>query len=180
MSINNQNNLPYKSLGLKLQRIRQKKNQSISEVSGSVEIDEKMLISIEEGKFRPSEDILLLLIAHFTIDDNEASKIWELAGYESNDSNRQDQDPNKYPPILMLLPTDNRVIYSDKAEIVANTNGIVINFLQLPNGPYQQQTISRIGMSREQATQLVSIINKTLAQSSDIAQKAKPKEKPID
>ena len=80
----------------------------------------------------------------------------------------------------MLLPTDNRVIYSDKAEIVANTNGIVINFLQLPNGPYQQQTISRIGMSREQATQLVSIINKTLAQSSDIAQKAKPKEKPID
>ena len=83
--MNNQNNLPYKSLGLKLQRIRQKKNHSISEVSGSVEIDEKMLISIEEGKFRPSEDILLLLIAHFTIDDNEASKIWELAGYESND-----------------------------------------------------------------------------------------------
>ena len=71
----------------------------------------------------------------------------------------------KYPPIMLLMPMDSRVIYSDKSEVVASTNGLVINFMQFPNGPYPNQTVSRIGMSHEQASELVNILNKTLMHS---------------
>jgi len=164
VSTENKSNLPYKSLGLTLQRIRQKSKQSISEVSGSVEIDEKILLNIEEGVKRPSEDLLLLLISHFDIPDSEASKLWELSGYE-NESNKLEDEVMKYPPIMLLMPMDGRVIYSDKSEVVASTNGLVINFMQFPNGPYPNQTVSRIGMSHEQASELVNILNKTLMHS---------------
>ena len=162
MSINNKSNLPYKSLGLTLQRIRQKSNQSLSEVSGSEEIDEKTLVNIEEGIKKPSADLLLLLISHFNITDIEASKLWELAGYHDEVS-RNEEDIMKYPPIMLLMPVDNRAIYSDKSEVVASPNGLVINFMQFPNGPYPNQTVSRIGMSLEQAAELVKILEKTLS-----------------
>ena len=163
VSTDNKSNLPYKSLGLTLQRIRQKSKQSISEVSGSVEIDEKILLNIEEGVKRPSEDLLLLLISHFNIEDSEASKLWELSGYENETTKIEEE--MKYPPIMLLMPMDSRVIYSDKSEVVASTNGLVINFMQFPNGPYPNQTVSRIGMSHEQASELVNILNKTLMHS---------------
>jgi hypothetical protein len=180
MSMEKKSNTPYKSLGLKLQRIRQNKKQSVSEVSGSVEIDENLLISIEEGRKRPTQDLLLLLISHFNIEDEEASRVWSLAGYESLDIDKNDQDLSKYPPILMLVPMDNKIVYSDKAEIVANTNGIVINFFQQPNGPYQQQTISRIGMSKEQAKELVKILERTITQSENIKKSNQSKQKPAE
>jgi len=163
VSTDNKSNLPYKSLGLTLQRIRQKSKQSISEVSGSVEIDEKILLNIEEGVKRPSEDLLLLLISHFNIEDSEASKLWELSGYENETTKIEEE--MKYPPIMLLMPMDSRVIYSDKSEVVSSTNGLVINFMQFPNGPYPNQTVSRIGMSHEQASELVNILNKTLMHS---------------
>ncbi len=162
MSKESSGSIPYKSLGLKLQRIRQKFNQSISEVSGAVEIDEKKLLSIENGNKRPTEDILLLLIAHFNLSDSEAAKLWDLAGY-SNDSDNQD-DAFKFTPLLLVMPVDNKVNYSDKAEIVANQNGIVINFIQQPNGPYPIQTVARVGMSFEQALKLTETLSKTLKQ----------------
>ena len=180
MSMEKKSDTPYKSLGLKLQRIRQKKNQSISEVSGSVEIDEKQLISIEEGRKRPTQELLLLLISHFNIEDDEASRVWSLAGYESLDSDKNDQDLSKYPPILMLVPMDNKIVYSDKTEVVANINGIVINFFQQPNGPYQQQTISRIGMSKEQANEFARILEKTIIQSENINNSNQTKQKPAE
>jgi transcriptional regulator with XRE-family HTH domain len=163
VSTDNKSNLPYKSLGLTLQRIRQKSKQSISEVSGSVEIDEKILLNIEEGVKRPSEDLLLLLISHFNIEDSEASKLWDLSGYENETTKIEEE--MKYPPIMLLMPMDSRVIYSDKSEVVASTNGLVINFMQFPNGPYPNQTVSRIGMSHEQASELVNILSKTLMHS---------------
>jgi DNA-binding XRE family transcriptional regulator len=177
VSKDNKSNLPYKSLGLTLQRIRQKSNQSISEVSGSVEVDEKLLVAIEEGLNRPSEDLLLLLISHFNIADQEASKLWKLAGYEE-ELTVEEEAIMKYPPIMLLMPVDNKIIYSDKAEVVANPNGLVINFMQFPNGPFPNQTVARIGMSQEQAANLVTILSKTLSQIKKVnAEKSKTQTK---
>ncbi len=164
MSISKPGDYPFKSLGLSLQRHRQRFNQSISEVSGAVEIDEQKLVLIENGKKRPTEDILLLLIAHFKLSDDDATKLWDQAGYASETNPVIDEDIIKYPPILLMIPIDTKVIYSDKTEVVANPNGLVINFMQQPNGAYQSQTVSRIGMSTEQAKTFANILNQTIQQ----------------
>src|SRR6266705_3475310 len=74
--------LPFKSLGERLKGLRQKLQESVAEVSGAVEIEEKALERMEQGYERPSEDILLLLINHFNIQDDEAAGLWKLAGYD--------------------------------------------------------------------------------------------------
>ena len=72
--------LPYETLGSQLRRLRERNRESVAEVSGAVEIDETELSKIESGTDRPSEDILLLLISHFAVEDDKAAELWQLAG----------------------------------------------------------------------------------------------------
>ena len=74
---------PFKSLGTSLKQTREKLQESLIEVSGAVEIEVDALSAIERGQDRPSEDILLLLISHFGIKDDHATKLWDLANYSS-------------------------------------------------------------------------------------------------
>src|SRR3954465_1840609 len=75
------NKSPYKTLGKYLKDLRTRANESLAEASGAVEIDVRQLASYELGKARPSEDVLLLLISHFGAKDDEAVRMWELAGF---------------------------------------------------------------------------------------------------
>src|SRR5438309_12010771 len=75
-------NAPFKTLGTHLKYLREQSNESLAEVSGAVEIAEDALMRIEDGQERPEEDILLLLINHFAMPDQEAVQLWELAGYD--------------------------------------------------------------------------------------------------
>src|SRR5688572_11254275 len=125
---------PFKNLGEKLKTIRQKLHESVAEVSGAVEIDEQSLLKIEQGKERPSEDILMLLINHFGMQDDDAAKLWQLAGYD--DPNDQDRDhqgghhENQNRTMVMIMAVDPRVIYSDGAQVTANSNGVILGFSQ--------------------------------------------------
>lgn len=163
---------PFKTLGTHLRRIRQRLKESVAEVSGAVEIEEMTLRRIEQGTERPSEDILLLLITHFGMQDDEAVRLWELAGYDKPQFKDEDETQTNRP-LLMVMAVDSRISYSDKVEIVAGPNGVVMNFMQAPDGPYPPQTISRIGMSREQAAKVVKILHQTIVQSEQIMQKQK-------
>jgi len=58
---------PFKPLGEELNRIRTRVQESLTEVSGAVEISDERLTSYEKGEARPSEDILQLLITHFNL-----------------------------------------------------------------------------------------------------------------
>jgi transcriptional regulator with XRE-family HTH domain len=69
---NERQELPFKNLGQRLKVIRQKLHESVAEVSGAVEIEEQHLQRIEQGEERPTEDILLLLINHFGMQDDDA------------------------------------------------------------------------------------------------------------
>lgn len=159
-------NTPFKVLGKHLNRARELAKESVAEVSGAVEIDEATLERIEEGRERPSEDILLLLITHFGIQDDEAVSLWELAGYDRTQHLKNDDDPTNSRSLVMIMALDSRIVYSDKIEVVANTNGVILNFLQSPNGPYQAQTVARVGMSREQSQNVLRVLQQTLSQSA--------------
>jgi DNA-binding XRE family transcriptional regulator len=157
---------PYRILGLQLRKIREKYSESVADVSSAIEIDESKLDLIEQGKMRPSEDILLLLITHFSMQDDEALKVWGLAGYDQQEVDSKNLDDIfAGRQLVMVMAPDSRIIFSDNVQVVANTNGVVLNFLQAPNGPYQSQTASRIGMSRDQAFKVVELMNEALKQS---------------
>lgn len=160
---------PFKILGEKLKVIRQKLHESVAEVSGAVEIDEQSLQRIEQGKERPSEDILMLLINHFGMQDDDAAKLWQLAGYdnpedESGHNHAPNQHENQNRTMVMIMAVDPRVIYSDGAQVTANANGVILGFSQGVGTP-SAITTAKIGMSREQAYALMHTLERTLEAS---------------
>jgi len=152
---------PYKHLGFRLKRLRESSHESLAEVSGAVEIEPENLARIEKGEHRPSEDVLLLLISHFDPQEEEAVRLWELAGYDQAHfpTSADEATPNK--PIVMLLQPDNRIMYSDVVNVVTNPQGVVMNFLQA-QGKGQATPIARVGMSQEQAMRVFEALGQSL------------------
>jgi len=152
---------PFVTLGRHLKYVREQSEQSLAEVSGAVEIDEDHLQRIEEGTERPAEDILLLLISHFGVQDREAVQLWELAEYDSEvpDEIRPEQAVGK--PMVMLLAIDVRTMYSDGVEMTVNPAGVTMHFTQA-SGPKQHNSVARIGMSHQQAQQVIRDLEQAL------------------
>lgn len=153
---------PFARLGKKLKVARQSMQETLAEVAGAVEIAEEELRSIERGTTRPSEEILMLLIQHFEVQEDEAVKLWELAGYEKE--TEQNEAENVTKTIVMAINFDSRVIYSDHVIVNGNRNGIVLNFIQPSAANIPQIPISRVGMSREHGWQLLKVLHDTLVQ----------------
>lgn len=158
--------IPYIYLGRLLLKIRERMQESVAEVSGAVEIDNDMLKSYEAGSVRPSEDILELLISHFSVKDEEAAKLWKLAGYEDITEEADSDDLATAPQPVIILPMDARVMYTDSMNVVVNNDGVVINFLQ--NGGQNGQPVpaARVGMSIEHAKKVVKTLEETIAQAA--------------
>lgn len=162
----NKKNAPFSSLGSHLKYVREQSNQSISEVSGAVEIDETYLEKIEAGLVRPDEDILLLLISYFGVKDREAVQLWEMAQYDSDmpDEIRGYEEPAPQingKPVVMLLALDMRTIYSDGLDVIVNQAGVTLNFTQTQSAS-QTNSVARVGMSQAQAEAVVETLQKAL------------------
>jgi transcriptional regulator with XRE-family HTH domain len=157
--------LPFKNLGDRLKIIRQKLHESVAEVSGAVEIEEQRLQRIERGQERPTEDILMLLINHFGMQDDDAANLWQLAGYDQPHNHDDQPDIHNGRTMVMIMAVDPRIIYSDGVQVTGNSSGIVLNFSQ-GAGTQQQLTTARIGMSREQAAGLLSTLQQVLSQTA--------------
>jgi len=152
--------VPYETLGSQLRHLRERNRESIAEVSGAVEIDAAELDNIESGAERPSEDILLLLISHF----DKAAELWQLAGYDRQEEEREHEttaQSNGRQQTLMVM-IDPRVMYSDSVEVAANSKGVVLNFSQAAGQNGQALTVSRIGMSHEQAKLVMGVLHQAL------------------
>jgi transcriptional regulator with XRE-family HTH domain len=156
------NKTPYKTLGKYLKDLRTRANESLAEASGAVEVDVRELASYELGKLRPSEDVLLLLISHFGAKDDEAVRLWDMAGYGANKppaSQMANSDSVK-----TAAQADHKVLYTDVVDIMVNNYGVVMNFMQA--GPANSaQPVARIGMSRDHARSILQILQATLSQT---------------
>lgn len=158
----NEPQAPFKTLGSHLKYLREQQKESLAEVSGAVEIDEGQLSRIEAGLERPAEDILLLLISHFEMPDQEAVQLWELAGYDGDVP--EQLRPEGVPPsksVVMLLALDTRTIYTDGLVIDTTPAGLTMNFTQL-SGQHEPQTVARLGMSYEQAAEVLRALYHSL------------------
>ncbi len=155
------------TLGRHLKYVREQSKQSLAEVSGAVEIGADMLERIEAGSERPHEDILLLLISYFNIQDQEAVQLWELAGYEGDvpDTIRP-ADIAELPiggkGMVMLLALDMRTMYSDGLEIENTDAGLTLSFTQTTQK--QATPVARLGMSYDQAQSVINTLQQALLQ----------------
>jgi transcriptional regulator with XRE-family HTH domain len=164
---------PFEVLGTKLKHMREHAKESLAEVSGAVEIDVNQLNSIESGEQRPAEEILLLLISHFGVKEDEAMKLWELAGYEQSatESKSVMNDDNGNPQSsVMVMPLDARIVYTDMVHVMVNNYGVVMNFMQGAGPNNQPLAISRIGMSKEHAKSVLKVLQETLEISDQTAE----------
>lgn len=157
---------PYQPLGKHLKRMREKLQESLAEVSGAVEIEIEALTAIETGTSRPSEDILLLLISHFAVKEDEATKLWELAGYDQQGLTSEFAgDITTDGKAVMVMPIDARINYTDMVHVMVNNYGVVMNFMQGSGPNNQPLAVARVGMSREHAKSVLEVLQRTLAQS---------------
>lgn len=181
---------PYILLGKELLNIRLSVRETIAEVSGAVEIDVKSLERMEHGEELPSEDVLMLLISHFNLKEDYADKLWELAGYGTDDPLTDavtlEVDKAEHHSLVIMMPIDSRVLYSNNAIISADNNGIILNFLQSivsVDGKTQQIPVTRVGMSHNQARDLLRTLARALNRN-DTSQQPKrltaPKDKKTD
>jgi hypothetical protein len=159
-----QKKTPYQKLGASLKSVRLGLKESIVEASGAVEINPEELRSFEYGEKCPSEDVLLLLISHFDVSEDEATRLWELAGYDKHKTENDEQNLNKQP--VFVLPMDARIVYSDKVQVMVNEYGVVMNFMQ-HMGPENHMPVSRVGMSREHAEKVLQILKETLREANN-------------
>jgi transcriptional regulator with XRE-family HTH domain len=164
-------NTPYKSFGEVLKKLRSSAAKSPAEVSSAIEIDEARLMQYEEGKQRPSEDILILLIQHFNLKDDQASELWKLAGYTGEPEEdlyfMNDESGNPQAMTVGVTAYDARIVYTDMIQVMVNNYGVIINFMQGAGPGCQPMAVSRVGMSKEHARSVLEVLRKTLEQADN-------------
>ena len=157
---------PFRTLGRQLKALRNRANESIAEASGAVEIEVEALASFELGQARPTEDVLLLLISHFGAKDDEAVRLWEMAGYGMDKipvSHNANEELQLIPASVQM--SEPRILFTDIVDVTVNNYGVVMNFMQGASPSSKPTTVSRVGMSREHAKSVLDILRLTLEQT---------------
>lgn len=155
---------PFKTLGSHLKYLREQSDESLAEVSGAVEIEQELLEQIEAGFQRPVEDILLLLISHFSMPDHEAVQLWDLAGYDGELPDQIRSNDDLHPTsknTVMLLAIDMRTVYTDGVDVMGNQAGLTLSFTQT-SGHNKSTPVARLGMSHEQAERVMVALQQAL------------------
>lgn len=160
------NDEPYRALGEKIKHLRQQWQQSLIEVSTTLEIDEKQLKQIEAGKILPSERLLDLIISHFLLAEEQAQELRFLANDQKDQVSEAllgGIEDMLMKQVVMYLPVDNRVVYTDSMNATVNKHGLVLQFMQ-SQAADKNVTVSQVGMSREHAQRMLEVIKNTLDQ----------------
>ncbi len=173
---NNDKTDRYIALGSRLKFLREQWQQSLKEVSGTLEIDEKLLRAFEAGKIAPPADLLDLLISHFLLTEDQAQDLRDLA-----EEPREDIEAALPPNIddvlskqlVMFLPIDSRVVYTDSMQATVNDNGVILQFMQ-QTGNGQSVPISKVGMSLQHAEKVIEVLQNTLKHHGPGNQKMLP------
>jgi DNA-binding XRE family transcriptional regulator len=159
------NNEPYEALGAKIKHFRKHWHQSISEVSGTLEVDESVLREIESGKVLPSEELLNMLINHFLLTEEQADELRQMASLPQEhapESLLNGLEEMIMKKIVMYMPADNRVAYTDSMNATVNKHGVTLQFMQQSGQNNQSVPVSQVGMSREHAEKVIEVLSRTL------------------
>lgn len=152
---------PYVKFGKVLHTLRRKYHVSKKEFCGALEINEDYLQKLEDGLEKPSEELIEQLISHFSLDDNLAENLWQLAGF-SNDKLEDMVSQTAFMPLSEL-----KVSYTDMVHVSVNNFGVVLNFMQNVGPQNHPVVVSRLGMSKEHAQSVIDVLTRTLRASGE-------------
>jgi transcriptional regulator with XRE-family HTH domain len=159
---------PFKPLGRKLKALRDRSGETLAEASGAVEVDVRQLASYELGHSRPTEEVLLLLVSHFGVHEDEAVSLWELAGYGMERIPSKQMSSAQRDDEQTAGNADDRILFTDIVDVVVNSHGVVMNFMQGAGPGAKPASVARVGMSREHAKSILHILQVTLAQTERV------------
>lgn len=149
------------ALGARLKFLREQWQQSISDVSNTLEIDEKLLSAFEEGKIQPPAEVLDMLINHFLLTEDQAQDLRDLAEDQREENTLTSAVEDMLSKqLVMFMPVDSRVVYTDSMQATVNESGVIMQFMQQNGG--QPVPISRVGMSRAHAEKVIEVLQATL------------------
>ena len=158
---------PYAALGARIKFLREQWQQSLRDLSATLELDEGFLHAVEDGKALPPVEVLDLLISHFLLTEDQAQDLRELAN-DQQDMAAGDLiggiEDMLAKQVVMYLPVDNKVVYTDSMNVTVNDNGVVLHFMQQLPGSAQPTAVSRVGMSHEHAERIIAVLTQTLQQ----------------
>lgn len=170
---------PFSTFGAALKKLRQDVHETQAEVSGAVEIDAASLKAFELGESRPSEDVLLLLIQHFSLKDEKATELWRLAGYADTPMEEahyyaNDDFGNAKSAFPLAQKSDEApIVYTDMIQVMVNNYGVIMQFMQGAGAGSSPLAVARVGMSKEHAKSIIEVLKTTLDQAAVLEQKAK-------
>lgn len=113
----------------------------------------------------------MLLISHFSLRDDEALKLWRLAGFDSS-LNGISAGASEAMNMSTVV-NDNKVLYTDMVQVSVNNYGVILNFLQGIGSDGKPSAVARIGMSREHANSIIEVLTKTIDMAEN---KTEPKQ----
>ena len=170
----------YVALGARLKFLREQWQQSLKDVCETLEIEEKMLRAFEAGKIQPPAEVLDMLINHFLLTEDQAQDLRELAEGPKDELDPMlgGMDDLLSKQVVMFLPIDNKVVYTDSMHATVNDSGVILQFMQ-QTGNGQSVPISRVGMSREHAERVIDVLQNTLKHHKEGSRKKlSPPDKP--
>ncbi len=165
-------NQPHQKFGQIVHALRRKYLESRRELSAALEINVEYLDRLEQGKERPTEELVEQLVSHFNLDDGLAHNLWLFAGYP------YEKLEDITIPTANVPIAEARISYTDSAHISANNFGVVLNFMQNAGPNNQPLVVSRLGMSKEHAKQVADLIYQTIAASEQARPKPNSKNLP--
>lgn len=151
-------------LGIALRAYRVAAGESIEELAEATELRIEKLNRLEAGQVTPTDSDIELLARHYTLRENEVSRLLELAGHQEGDFNidlaTEDVSLDKLNKDFEVLFAP--IFYTDMVNVVSNDYGITINFIQNGSGGDKPVVVSRVGMSHKHAESIISVLQETL------------------
>lgn len=166
-SMKQKNEGPYQDLGARIKLLREQWQQSVGEVSGTLEIDEATLLAIENGQTMPADELLDMLISHFLLTEEQADELREMVDQYNNQASEALMggiEDMLMKQVVMYLPIDSKIVYTDSMNATVNDHGVVLQFMQSTGPDAQQLPVSKVGMSREHAERMIKVLRSTLDQ----------------
>jgi len=159
-------------IGQELRDLRKGAGESLSVTAGSLGIDRSHLNKIELGVYKPSEELLNKIIAHFSVEGIRASQLRDFLergvvehvivdGPEGKGVSMEKGVKSDKPAVQVNVdPAKVQVLYSDSIFVNSNDYGLVLDVAQNAPGTAQQQFIvARIGMSFDHAKKLLEVMS---------------------
>lgn len=166
----------YSDLGTDLKVLRINSRLSMEDLSNTLSVDRSLISKFENGHERPTMDLLNRIISHFSLNYDQALKIWGEAGYTSGltlsqrrEGNHMDSSailaPQPQAPTNMNIsidPVRTPLLYTDSAFVSSSDVGVTVDFAQSVGPTAQLVVQARVGMSRDQATRLIDALKQNL------------------